>query len=216
MSPPYHYAHHISTPCLVIPRSPHTSLPPRCHQPSRLRRLVEESPRCHRSVRPLRYQLCRPAGRPVPSTGPLLDLTAAITARTFGPHSAGNSQEKSCKGQGKASSPTHCTSLLVPCRHHSLINQYDPCRGSSIGRACGSYNSKEINLKVVGSSPTFGYSYIKAHQSSCSFCLFVVDDSVVLSGSFVVLGSGRQAFCCSGITHGDCQLKLYFCRSCKL
>ena len=24
-------------------------------------------------------------------------------------------------------------------------------------------NSKEINLKVVGSSPTFGYSYIKAH-----------------------------------------------------
>jgi hypothetical protein len=32
-------------------------------------------------------------------------------------------------------------------------------------------NSKEINLKVVGSSPTFGYSYHKAHQSSCSFAI---------------------------------------------
>jgi hypothetical protein len=40
-------------------------------------------------------------------------------------------------------------------------SNHDPCRGSSIGRACGSYNSKEINLKVVGSSPTFGYSYHK-------------------------------------------------------
>jgi hypothetical protein len=50
-----------------------------------------------------------------------------------------------------------------------LLHQSTPSRGSSIGRACGSYNSKEINLKVVGSSPTFGYSYIKAHSSSCSF-----------------------------------------------
>ena len=35
-------------------------------------------------------------------------------------------------------------------------------------------NSKEINLKVVGSSPTFGYSYIKVFPcgSSCSFALF--------------------------------------------
>jgi hypothetical protein len=30
-------------------------------------------------------------------------------------------------------------------------------------------SAKEINLKVVGSSPTFGYSYIKAHLSSCPF-----------------------------------------------
>jgi hypothetical protein len=30
-------------------------------------------------------------------------------------------------------------------------------------------NSKEINLKVVGSSPTFGYSYHKLIMSSCSF-----------------------------------------------
>ena len=52
-------------------------------------------------------------------------------------------------------------------------SNHDPCRGSSIGRACGSYNSKEINLKVVGSSPTFGYSYIKAHQSSCPFAFWL-------------------------------------------
>jgi hypothetical protein len=32
--------------------------------------------------------------------------------------------------------------------------------------------AQEINLKVVGSSPTFGYSYSKLNQSSCSFALF--------------------------------------------
>jgi hypothetical protein len=68
----------------------------------------------------------------------------------------------------KASGPTPQPSLLLLYTRCSL-HQYNPCRGSSIGRACGSYNSKEINLKVVGSSPTFGYSYIQAHQSSCSF-----------------------------------------------
>jgi hypothetical protein len=61
-----------------------------------------------------------------------------------------------------------------------LPHQYTSCRGSSIGRACGSYNSKEINLKVVGSSPTFGYSYIKAHVSSCSFA-FVFSTSTMQS-----------------------------------
>jgi hypothetical protein len=54
---------------------------------------------------------------------------------------------------------------------YHLINN-TPSRGSSIGRACGSYNSKEINLKVVGSSPTFGYSYIKAHSEQLFFCFF--------------------------------------------
>jgi hypothetical protein len=80
----------------------------------------------------------------------------------------------SVKFQEKVSSPTRCTRLLLPLTqpHH---HQYNPCRGSSIGRACGSYNSKEINLKVVGSSPTFGYSYIKAHQSSCSFAFCPFD-----------------------------------------
>jgi hypothetical protein len=61
----------------------------------------------------------------------------------------------------------HIGIYLIP-RH-----QYNPCRGSSIGRACGSYDSKEINLKVVGSSPTFGYSYIKAHQSEQLFFCFL-------------------------------------------
>ena len=62
----------------------------------------------------------------------------------------------------------HPSSLHEP-HHPQHDHQSTPSRGSSIGRACGSYDSKEINLKVVGSSPTFGYSYIKAHQSSCSF-----------------------------------------------
>lgn len=30
-------------------------------------------------------------------------------------------------------------------------------RGSSIGRACGSYHSIKYNLKVAGSSPAFGF-----------------------------------------------------------
>ena len=68
--------------------------------------------------------------------------------------------------------PTPATTLLVPHTLHSL-HQYNPCRGSSIGRACGSYNSKEINLKVVGSSPTFGYSYITSFNTKqLFFCTF--------------------------------------------
>ena len=74
------------------------------------------------------------------------------------------------KVKEKVSSPTRSTSLLLPHRRHPLINQYNPCRGSSIGRACGSYNSKEINLKVVGSSPTFGYSYITSSSEQLFFC----------------------------------------------
>jgi hypothetical protein len=31
-------------------------------------------------------------------------------------------------------------------------------------------NSKEINLKVVGSSPTFGYSYITSSSEQLFFC----------------------------------------------
>jgi hypothetical protein len=33
-------------------------------------------------------------------------------------------------------------------------------------------NSKEINLKVVGSSPTFGYSYITSSSEQLFFCFF--------------------------------------------
>jgi hypothetical protein len=62
---------------------------------------------------------------------------------------------------GKICRPTHAS--LHELQSRPPPHQHNPCRGSSIGRACGSYNSKEINLKVVGSSPTFGYSYIKAH-----------------------------------------------------
>jgi hypothetical protein len=76
------------------------------------------------------------------------------------------------KVKEKVSSPTRITSLLVPPRH-PFHHQYNPCRGSSIGRACGSYNSKEINLKVVGSSPTFGYSYTTSSSEQLFFCFLV-------------------------------------------
>jgi hypothetical protein len=77
------------------------------------------------------------------------------------PNSTAEIPEKSARSQEEsASGPTPIATVLLlfgQASHH----QYNPCRGSSIGRACGSYNSKEINLKVVGSSPTFGYSYHK-------------------------------------------------------
>jgi hypothetical protein len=105
------------------------------------------------------------------------------------------------KVKEKVSSPTRSNSLLVPL-YHTPHHQYNPCRGSSIGRACGSYNSKEINLKVVGSSPTFGYSYIKAHQSSCSFafCSYPVSGLVLprtakVHGSRVWLWYRSVALC---------------------
>jgi hypothetical protein len=83
------------------------------------------------------------------------------------PRSAG----KIAEFQESHNSPTHITRFLVPYRR-PLHHQYNPCRGSSIGRACGSYNSKEINLKVVGSSPTFGYSYITSSSEQLFFCFF--------------------------------------------
>jgi hypothetical protein len=39
---------------------------------------------------------------------------------------------------------------------------HQTCRGSSIGRACGSYLNRYSYLKVEGSSPSFGYSYTAA------------------------------------------------------
>jgi hypothetical protein len=84
------------------------------------------------------------------------------------PRSAG----KIAKFQEKShTSPTHCFNVLLG-HCHSSHHQYNPCRGSSIGRACGSYNSKEINLKVVGSSPTFGYSYITSSTEQLFFYFF--------------------------------------------
>ncbi|KAG9685113.1 hypothetical protein KCU95_g12592, partial [Aureobasidium melanogenum] len=55
-------------------------------------------------------------------------------------------------------------SSLFLASHHkstaSCVTQLDhqTCRGSSIGRACGSYHLIKYNLKVAGSSPAFGYS----------------------------------------------------------
>jgi hypothetical protein len=53
---------------------------------------------------------------------------------------------------------------LVDMSAASCITQLDhqTCRGSSIGRACGSYLNRYSYLKVEGSSPSFGYSYTAA------------------------------------------------------
>jgi hypothetical protein len=88
----------------------------------------------------------------------------------------------SCRTRpGKICRPTHA-SLDEP-HFRPPPHQYNPCRGSSIGRACGSYDSKEINLKVEGSSPSFGYSYIKVPSGSCSFAFCVQIDTGVLACS---------------------------------
>jgi hypothetical protein len=60
----------------------------------------------------------------------------------------------------KASGPTPMVTLLVP-NAPSLLHQIMTLAGvaQSVERVA-LINSKEINLKVVGSSPTFGYSYI--------------------------------------------------------
>ena len=56
----------------------------------------------------------------------------------------------------------------------------------------------------MGSSPTFGYSYIKAYQSSCSFCVFLLADLDGLPDCLVVLGLVVELFgCCSGIARDD-------------
>jgi hypothetical protein len=107
-------------------------------------------------------------GKPIDA--PTLSPSPIPWSITLSPHvppplTHGIRPEKSQEKPGKVSRFVRI--LVLPTRQSR--HQYNPCRGSSIGRACGSYNSKEINLKVVGSSPTFGYSYIKAHQSSCSF-----------------------------------------------
>jgi hypothetical protein len=86
------------------------------------------------------------------------------------PNSAAEIPEKSAKFQPKASSPLSITSVVVSIAAHLVINTTLAGVAQSVERVA-LINSKEINLKVVGSSPTFGYSYHKAHQSSCSFAI---------------------------------------------
>lgn len=85
--------------------------------------------------------------------------------------------------------PTYSNLTTTP----YLINQYNPCRGSSIGRACGSYDSKEINLKVVGSSPTFGYSYQLSSLEQLFFCSFA---GVLAWWCFSLLVGPAACGCC--------------------
>jgi hypothetical protein len=79
------------------------------------------------------------------------------------------------KSQLEASSPTLYTTLLIPPTrppHH----QYNPCRGSSIGRACGSYNSRD-QPQGRGFEP---HLRLFLHQSSSEqlfFCFLFVQSS---------------------------------------
>ena len=54
-------------------------------------------------------------------------------------HPADPTQILPGKIPGKFGQVPTASNLLLPHHHHPLINQYNPCRGSSIGRACGSY-----------------------------------------------------------------------------
>ena len=54
-------------------------------------------------------------------------------------------------------------------------------------------NSKEINLKVVGSSPTFGYSYHTSSTEQLFFCSF---DGGLVGGELLF---GEGAVCCCGV-----------------
>jgi hypothetical protein len=56
--------------------------------------------------------------------------------------------------------PSHLVDMSAASCNTQLDHQ--TCRGSSIGRACGSYLNRYSYLKVEGSSPSFGYSYTAA------------------------------------------------------
>ena len=92
---------------------------------------------------------------------------------------------------GATVAPSSTTRIILAAADSVIIN-HDPCRGSSIGRACGSYNSKEINLKVVGSSPTFGYSYITSSSELLFFCFLSIHQSrSILLRSVKVAGARK-------------------------
>jgi hypothetical protein len=55
--------------------------------------------------------------------------------------------------------------------HH----QNNPCRGSSIGRACGSYNSERSTSRSWVRAPPSAIPISKSHLGSCSFAFCIVD-----------------------------------------
>ena len=99
------------------------------------------------------------------------DLSTARTA-TAGPNpnSAGKAPGKlgPSPQEKKASRPTHPTVLYLAVATLSSTNTTLAGVAQSVERVA-LINSKEINLKVVGSSPTFGYSY---HTSSTEQLFF--------------------------------------------
>jgi hypothetical protein len=115
---------------------------------------------------------------PTSNTGPTdrADLSTARTA-TAGPkpNSAGKAPGKlgPSPQEKKASRPTHPTVFYLAVTILSSTNITLAGVAQSVERVA-LINSKEINLKVVGSSPTFGYSYHTSSSEQLSFCSFDV------------------------------------------
>ena len=73
--------------------------------------------------------------------------------------------------QGKPDAPQHPTIMNLTVTTLSSTNTTLAGVAQSVERVALN-NSKEINLKVVGSSPTFGYSYITSSTEQLFFCFF--------------------------------------------
>jgi hypothetical protein len=83
-------------------------------------------------------------------------------------------QKNSAKSaRKKASSPTQPTILNLTVTVLPSTNTTLAGVAQSVERVA-LINSKEINLKVVGSSPTFGYSYHTSSSEQLFFCSFAV------------------------------------------
>jgi hypothetical protein len=123
---------------------------------------------------------------------PSIEASYRYDITTYGSTSAGSALTHPIRAGKFGGKPCHLNLTLHNLHNRLSSHQSNPCRGSSIGRACGSYDSKEINLKVVGSSPTFGYSYIKALRACCSFAFLVWD----------VDGEGGGFACSIALGHG--------------
>jgi hypothetical protein len=94
-------------------------------------------------------------------------------------------QENSAKSQEKPAVPTSPTIFYLIVTTLSSTNTTLAGVAQSVERVA-LINSKEINLKVVGSSPTFGYSYhIKLIRAAVLFCFF--------AGGFGGCGCRRKA-----------------------
>jgi hypothetical protein len=133
---------------------------------------------------------------PTSNTGPTDRPDHSITHRTDRhrwpePNSAGKAPGKIGQVPGEKSQQTHASNRLRPHRHHPLINQYNPCRGSSIGRACGSYQQQRDQPQGRGFEPHLrlflSYKLVRA-AVLLHFCCLVWMGGLV--GGGLIFGEG--------------------------